>query len=62
MRVVGHRVLEQANPKWTEPLGGSIGKGSLYYVGNGQWDRYVKGEPVPDKPALPTQIRRLSLD
>lgn len=61
LRVTGHRILEQANPEWTEPLSGSIDGDSLIYVGNGQWDRYVQGESVPDKPALPTQIRRLPL-
>lgn len=61
-RVIGHRVLEQAHTKWTEPLSGSISDGALYYVGNGQWDRYVQGEPAQDKPPLPTDIRRLPLD
>ncbi len=61
MRVIGHQILEQANPDWTEPLSGSLDGDRLLYVGNGQWDRYVQGEPVPDKPALPTQIRVLPL-
>lgn len=60
-RIVGQRVLELANPEWTEPLGGNIADGALIYVGTGQWDRYVKGEPVADKPPIPTQIRRLPL-
>ncbi|MFZ9396713.1 MAG: hypothetical protein ACO25F_11720, partial [Erythrobacter sp.] len=60
-RVSGHRVLEQANPDWTEPLGGSIAGDALFYVGNGQWDRFEKGQPVAGKPALPTQIRKLPL-
>lgn len=60
-RIIGHRVLEQAHPEWTEPLGGSIAAGALYYVANGQWDRFEKGAPKPDAPPLPTQIRRLPL-
>ncbi len=56
-------VLEQAHPAWSEPLGGSIHDGALYYVANGQWDRFGKGGALnPDKPPIPTQIRRLPLD
>lgn len=62
MEVVGHRVLEQANPEWTEPLSGYLGRGALSYIGNGQWDRWVAGQPAPDKPFVATQIRRLPLD
>ncbi|NNC51696.1 MAG: hypothetical protein HKO08_01490, partial [Erythrobacter sp.] len=40
-RVVGHRILEMAHGEWTEPLGGYLGESALYYVGNGQWDKYV---------------------
>lgn len=61
LRITGHRVLEQAHPDWTEPLGGSIAGGALYYIGNGQWDRFDGSQPRPDTPALPTQIRRLRL-
>ncbi len=61
-RITARRVLEQAHPEWTEPLGGSIALGTLYYVGNGQWERFDKGAPKPDAPPLPTQIRRLPLD
>ena len=61
MRVVSHRVLEQAHSEWTEPLSGSIDGHTLLYIGNGQWDRYVDGQPAQDKPPLPTQIRRLPL-
>ena len=61
MRVVSHRILEQANPAWTEPLGGSIAGDALIYVGNGQWDRYDKGKLKEDMESLPTQIRRLPL-
>ncbi|MEP5938898.1 MAG: hypothetical protein ABJ239_11260 [Erythrobacter sp.] len=60
-RVVGHRVLEQANPEWTEPLSGSIDGDALIYVGTGQWDRYVDGKPAQDKPTVETQIRRLQI-
>lgn len=62
LRIVGHRILEQANPEWTEPLSGSIDGDALIYIGNGQWDRYVDGELAEGKEALPTQIRRLPLD
>jgi hypothetical protein len=61
MRVVGHQVLEMAHSKWTEPLGGYMGRGALYYVGNGQWDKYVAGVLGEGKEPAPTQIRRLPL-
>lgn len=61
MRVVGHRILEQAHSEWTEPLSGSIDGDALIYVGNGQWDRYIEGELKEGMEALPTQIRRLPL-
>ncbi|RGP40668.1 hypothetical protein BPTFM16_00955 [Altererythrobacter insulae] len=61
MRVIGHRVLEQAHGEWTEPLSGSIDGDALIYVGNGQWDRYFEGELKEGMEALPTQIRRLPL-
>lgn len=61
-RVIGHRILEQSNPEWTEPLSGSVDGDALIYIGNGQWDRYVDGELAEGKEALPTQIRRLPLD
>ena len=60
-RIVGSRVLEQAHPDWTEPLGGSIGDGALYYVATGQWDRYDKGALREGMSAMPTVIRRLPL-
>lgn len=60
-RIVGHRILEQAHPDWTEPLGGSIADGALYYVATGQWDRYNKGVLRDGMEPLPTVIRRLPL-
>lgn len=60
-RIVGHRVLEQAHPDWTEPLGGSIADGALYYIATGQWDRYDKGALREGMVARPTVIRRLPL-
>lgn len=60
-RVIGHRVLEQEHPEWTELLSGSIDSHALIYVGKGQWDRYIEGELKEGMEALPTQIRRLSL-
>ncbi|TNE32184.1 MAG: hypothetical protein EP350_06360 [Alphaproteobacteria bacterium] len=59
--VVEYRLLEQAHSEWSEPLSGSLDGDALLYIGNGQWDRFVKGEPAQDKPTLPTQIRRLLL-
>jgi DNA-binding beta-propeller fold protein YncE len=54
--------LEVAHSAWTEPLGGSISKGELVYVANGQWDRFEPGgAPVDGKPPLPTEIRALDL-
>ena len=60
-RIVAARTLEQAHPGWTEPLGGSVAGGALYYIATGQWDRYVKGEPAAEKPPIPTDIRRSPL-
>jgi len=60
-RIVGRRILEQAHPDWTEPLGGSIADGALYYVATGQWDRYDKGALREGMAAIPTVIRRLPL-
>lgn len=61
MEVIGHRLLEQQHPDWTEPLSGNIDGDALLYVANGQWDRFVQGESAQDKPPLPTMIRRLPL-
>ena len=60
-RIIGYRVLEQAHPDWTEPLGGSIADGALYYVATGQWDRYDKGALRDGMAPIPTVIRRLPL-
>lgn len=60
-RIVAAKVIEQAHTAWTEPLGGSIADGALYYIATGQWDRFVKGEPAEGKPAVPTEIRRVTL-
>jgi hypothetical protein len=60
-RIIAHRVLEQAHPEWTEPLGGSIARGALYYVATGQWDRYEQGRLREGMTALSTVIRRLPL-
>jgi hypothetical protein len=60
-RITGQRVLEQAHPEWTEPLGGSIAGDALYYVATGQWDRYDKGTLREGMAAIPTVIRKLSL-
>ena len=60
-RITGHRVLEQAHPDWTEPLGGSIAGDALYYVATGQWDRYDKGTLREGMAAIPTVIRKLPL-
>lgn len=61
-RINSYRVLEQAHPEWTEPLGGSIEDGELYYVATGQWDRYDKGSLREGMAAIPTIIRRLPLE
>jgi hypothetical protein len=61
-RITGNRLLEQAHPEWTEPLGGSIAGDALYYVATGQWDRYDKGTLREGMAAIPTVIRRLPLD
>lgn len=61
LRIVAAEVLERANPEWTEPLSGSISGDALYYVGNGQWDKFDAGKPVEGKVVVATQIRRLKL-
>lgn len=60
-RITSYRLLEQAHPEWTEPLGGSIAGDALYYVATGQWDRYDKGTLRDGVEPLPTVIRRLPL-
>ena len=60
-RITAARVLEQANPGWTEPLGGSISDNALIYVATGQWDRYEEGKLREGMEAIPTEIRRLPL-
>ncbi|UOR14768.1 hypothetical protein [Qipengyuania aquimaris] len=60
-RVVAHRILEMAHTQWTEPLSGYLGREALYYIGNGQWDKYVAGELGEGKQLEPTQVRRLPL-
>ena len=62
LRVEDVRVLEQAHREWTEPLSGHLGPDALYYVGNGQWDKYVAGELAEGKQPEPTQVRLLPLD
>lgn len=59
--VIARRIIEQAHRDWTEPLSGTIDGDRLLYVANGQWDRFVAGQPAQDKPALPTRIRSLPL-
>ena len=57
------QVLEQAHSQWTEPLGGSVQNGALYYVATGQWDRFDKGGVIKEGKELePSHIRRLPLD
>lgn len=60
-RVTAHRTLEMAHSEWTEPLSGYLGSEALYYIGNGQWDKYVAGELGEGKVPEPTQVRRLPL-
>ena len=44
-RVVAATILEQGHPAWTEPLGGSISGGALYFIAHGHWDRFENGVP-----------------
>lgn len=60
-RVIGQRILEQANPEWTEPLSGYHGVDGLYYIGNGQWEAYVAGELGEAKELVPAEIRHLPI-
>ena len=58
----GLRVLEQNHSDWSEPLGGSVYGGALYYVSTGQWDRFDAGGTLKDGLSpIPTQVRRLPL-
>ncbi|MWV27900.1 hypothetical protein [Aurantiacibacter rhizosphaerae] len=61
-RITSLRVLEQANPEWTEPLGGDIHESTLYYIGNGSWDLFEEGGTLRQGAQLrATHIRRLDL-
>ena len=61
--IASQRVLEFANPAWTEPLGGAITDGGLYYIGDGQWDIYGQGGVLRETAApRASQLRRLQLD
>ena len=61
-RVVEWNHWENANPAWTEPVGGSISGSALVYVGTGQWDRFGEGGILTgDRPPAPTEIRELLL-
>lgn len=61
-RARGLRVLEQAHPDWTEPVGGNISNGELVYVATGQWDRFgIGGALTDDRSPAATEIRVLSL-
>ncbi|WP_271438656.1 hypothetical protein [Pontixanthobacter luteolus] len=56
------KVLEQNHSEWSEPLGGSIYGGALYYVSTGQWDKFQAGGTLKDGLSpIPTQVRRLPL-
>ncbi|QZH74650.1 MAG: hypothetical protein JY451_13450 [Erythrobacter sp.] len=55
-------VLERANPAWTEPLGGAISGGVLYYVGTGQWHLYGQGGALAEEAEpRPSNIHALQL-
>lgn len=61
-RITALRVIERANPEWTEPLGGGIHEGALYYIGNGSWDLFEEGGTLREGAELrATQVRRLEL-
>ncbi|MBX7526899.1 hypothetical protein [Qipengyuania vesicularis] len=62
VRVIAHHILEQAHSEWTEPLSGHLSPDALFYIGNGQWDKYVAGELADGKTPDPTQIRRLPIE
>ncbi len=60
--IASHRTLEIANPAWSEPLGGAISDGALYYIGTGQWDIWREGGVLNDGAATrPSLIHRLQL-
>lgn len=60
--IASQRVIEQAHPDWTEPLGGAVMDGMLTYIGNGQWDVYGEGG-VTAASAFPraTGVRRVQV-
>lgn len=60
--IAEHRVLEMANPEWTEPLGGVISGSELHYIGTGQWDIWGEGGVLNEgAETRPSQIRSLPL-
>lgn len=61
-RITSLRVLEQAHPDWTEPLGGDLHQGALYYIGNGSWDLIGEDGAYVERVKLrPAEVRVLPL-
>lgn len=55
-------VLERANPDWGEPTLATIAGKRLFFVADGQWERFAaRGAPVGREPARVTPIRALEL-
>ncbi|KLE33637.1 hypothetical protein AAW01_02970 [Aurantiacibacter gangjinensis] len=44
--IAGQRVIEQAHPEWTEPVGGTVLNGRLTYIANGQWPLFGEDEAM----------------
>ena len=62
-RILRSRTIEQAHPEWSEPLGGSIHRGHLVYVADGQWDVYDQhGQVREGKQPRATHVRSVPLD
>lgn len=61
-RLVRAEVLERAHPRHHEPTLGVLVKGELYYVANGQWDRFGEDGRIAAPESLePTVVLRLRL-
>lgn len=57
------RVLERANPDWSEPAGAFIDGNRLLYVGDARWDEFGPGGVRKSgAPQAPVRIRSLPLD
>ena len=61
-RIERTEILERANPDWGEPTLGTRVGDRLFYVADGQWERYgPNGQIMDDDPPHETPIRSIAL-